>query len=97
MGLAPSTNINPTGEYPSMFEPVHGSAFDIMGEGIANPIGTVLSWELLWEHLDEPEVAEELRGAVVEQLRDSSGPRTPDLGGDATTEQVASDLCDRIG
>lgn len=96
MGLAPSTNINPTGEYPSMFEPVHGSAFDIMGEEIANPIGTVLSWELLWRHLDEPAVAEELRTAVAAQLADTSAPRTPDIGGDAGTEEVATDLRSRI-
>ena len=81
MGLAPSTNINPSGEYPSMFEPVHGSGFDIMGKGIANPIATVLSWELLWDHLDEPAVATALRTAVAEQLADSSAPRTPDIGG----------------
>lgn len=96
MGLAPSTNINPTGEHPSMFEPVHGSAFDIVGEGIANPIGTVLSWELLWDHLDEPTVAQELRTAVAEQLADTSAPRTPDIGGDSGTEQVANDLRTRI-
>lgn len=96
MGLAPSTNIDPTGEHPSMFEPVHGSAFDIMGEGIANPIGTVRSWELLWNHLDESAVARELRTAVAEQLADASAPRTPDIGGDAGTEQVANDLRARI-
>ncbi|MCO8252781.1 isocitrate/isopropylmalate family dehydrogenase [Haladaptatus sp. AB618] len=96
MGLAPSTNIDPTGEYPSMFEPVHGSAFDIMGEGIANPIGTVLSWELLWDHLDEQAVARALRTAVANQLADTSAPRTLDIGGDSGTEQVANDLRARI-
>ena len=96
MGLAPSTNIDPTGEYPSMFEPVHGSAFDIMGEEIANPIGTVLSWELLWDHLDEPAVGRTLRAAVADQLADSSAPRTPDIGGDSGTEAVAADLRGRI-
>ena len=97
MGLAPSTNIDPTGENPSMFEPVHGSAFDIMGQGIANPIGTVLSWELLWDHLGEPAVGRALRSAVEEQLADADAPRTPDIGGDAGTEDVTDDLRARLG
>jgi len=96
VGLAPSTNVDPSGEYPSMFEPVHGSAFDIAGEGVANPIGTVRSWELLFEHLDEPAVARTLRRAVAEQLGDERAPRTPDLGGDAGTVDVASDVRARI-
>nr|WP_279587220.1 isocitrate/isopropylmalate family dehydrogenase [Halobacterium sp. R2-5] len=96
MGLAPSTNINPTGEYPSMFEPVHGSAFDIMGKEIANPIGAVLSWELLWDYLDEQAVARTLRTAVAKQLADTDAPRTPDIGGDSGTEQVTDDLRVRI-
>lgn len=96
MGLAPSSNIDPTRTYPSMFEPVHGSAFDITGEGIANPIGTVLSWELLWEHLGERAIAQALRGAVTAQLADSDAPRTPDIGGQAGTETVAEDLRARI-
>lgn len=96
LGLAPSSNIDPTREHPSMFEPVHGSAFDIMGEGVANPLGTVLSWELLWDHLDEPAVAQSLRGAVEEQLVDPGAPRTADIGGDAKTKVVADDLRTRI-
>lgn len=96
MGLAPSTNVNPTGKYPSMFEPVHGSAFDIMGEEIANPIATVLSWELLWDHLNEQAVAQALRTAVTEQLADTSAPRTPDIGGGSGTAQVTNDLRARI-
>ncbi|MFB6122297.1 MAG: isocitrate/isopropylmalate dehydrogenase family protein [Haloferacaceae archaeon] len=96
MGLAPSTNIDPSGEYPSMFEPVHGSAFDIMGDEVANPLATVLSWELLWDHLDEPSVGRTLRDAVEAQLADADAPRTPDVGGDAGTEAVATDLRSRI-
>jgi tartrate dehydrogenase/decarboxylase/D-malate dehydrogenase len=96
MGLAPSTSVDPTGTHPPMFEPVHGSAFDIAGEGIANPIGAVRSWELLWDHLDEPAVARALRAAVVDQLADANAPRTPDIGGDSGTEQVANDLRARI-
>ena len=92
MGLAPSTNVDPTGERPSMFEPVHGSAFDITGEGVANPIATVRSWALLWDHLGEPGVAGALRDAVAAQLADAGAPRTPDIGGDAG----AADLRERV-
>ena len=96
LGLAPSSNVDPTGERPSMFEPVHGSAFDIAGEGIANPIGAVRSWALLFEHLGEPSVASALRKAVAEQLADPDAPRTPDVGGDSGTAAVAADLRSRI-
>ena len=97
LGLAPSSNVDPTGTWPSMFEPVHGSAFDIAGEGVANPLGAVLSWELLWAHLGEPAVAGALRAAVEEQLADPDAPRTPDLGGEAGTERVTADLRTRMG
>ncbi len=96
LGLAPSSNIDPTRTYPSMFEPVHGSAFDITGEEVANPLATVLSWGLLFEHLDEHELAAALHDAVAEQLADPSAPRTPDIGGGSGTEAVASDLRTRI-
>jgi tartrate dehydrogenase/decarboxylase/D-malate dehydrogenase len=96
LGLAPSSNIDPTRTFPSMFEPVHGSAFDIMGEGIANPVGALLSWELLWDHLGEQAAAEALHGAVAAQLADPDAPRTADIGGDAGTEAVATDLRSRI-
>ncbi|MHC3438287.1 isocitrate/isopropylmalate dehydrogenase family protein [Natrialbaceae archaeon A-gly3] len=96
IGLAPSANIDPTRTYPSMFEPVHGSAFDIMGEGIANPLATVLSWGLLFEHLGEDGVTGSLRSAVADQLADSQAPRTPDLGGESSTETVANDLRARV-
>ncbi|ERG99925.1 MAG: isocitrate/isopropylmalate dehydrogenase [Haloquadratum sp. J07HQX50] len=96
MGLAPSANINPDPEYPSMFEPVHGSAPDIAGEQIANPLATVLSWAMLFEEIDETAAAETLREGVSKQLTDTSAPRTPDLGGDASTERVISDLQTRV-
>ena len=96
IGLAPSTNINPSGEYPSMFEPVHGSAFDIMGDGIANPLGTVLSCSLMFENLEEKELADTLWQGVADQLSDSDAPRTPDIGGEASTEAVVSDLESRL-
>ncbi|MCL7417962.1 MAG: isocitrate/isopropylmalate family dehydrogenase [Halalkalicoccus sp.] len=96
LGLAPSSNIDPTRTHPSMFEPVHGSAFDITGAGIANPIGTVLSWELLWEHLGEEALARALHDAVAAQLADPGAPRTPDIGGNSGTEAVVDDLRLRI-
>lgn len=96
MGLAPSANVNPTGEYPSMFEPVHGSAPDIVGKGIANPIATVLSGSMLFDHLGETEAADALWRAVTDQLADLASPRTPDLGGDNMTIDVVSDLRSRI-
>ena len=96
LGLAPSTNINPSGSYPSMFEPVHGSAFDIMGDNVANPVGMVLSIALMFDHLNEEQIADKLRTTVSEQLADSSAPRTSDVGGDATTTAVADDLSQRL-
>ena len=96
MGLAPSANINVEGHSPSMFEPVHGSAPDITGEGIANPLATVLSISMLYEHLGEDAAAAALWDAVADQLSDDDAPRTPDLGGDAGTDAVVSDLRTRL-
>ncbi|MFC4360369.1 isocitrate/isopropylmalate dehydrogenase family protein [Halobium salinum] len=96
MGLAPSANVNVEGDYPSMFEPVHGSAPDIVGQGVANPLATVLSGAMLFDHLGEEAAGERLRGAVADQLADGDAPRTPDLGGDAGTEAVVRDLRDRL-
>jgi tartrate dehydrogenase/decarboxylase / D-malate dehydrogenase len=91
IGIAPSGNLNPEREHPSMFEPVHGSAPDIAGQGIANPIGAIWSGEQMLEHLGEVEAA----GAVlraIEELLASGGPRTRDLGGAATTAEVTAAL-----
>ncbi|WP_436926651.1 isocitrate/isopropylmalate dehydrogenase family protein [Halosimplex amylolyticum] len=96
MGLAPSGNIHPGDAYPSMFEPVHGSAPDIVGDDIANPLATVLSWSMLFEDLGEPEAADALWTAVSDQLADESAPRTPDLGGSAATGDVVADLRSRL-
>ncbi|MDS0300741.1 isocitrate/isopropylmalate family dehydrogenase [Halogeometricum sp. S1BR25-6] len=96
IGLAPSANVDPTGTNPSMFEPVHGSAFDITGDGVANPLATVLSCAMMLEHLGEDEAADTLRGAVAAQLADSSAPRTPDIGGEGTTAEVVADLRTRL-
>jgi tartrate dehydrogenase/decarboxylase/D-malate dehydrogenase len=96
MGLAPSANIDPGRDNPSMFEPVHGSAFDIMGEGVANPLATVLSGSLMFDHLGEEAAATALWDAVAAQLADDDAPRTADLGGESGTEAVATDLRNRL-
>jgi tartrate dehydrogenase/decarboxylase/D-malate dehydrogenase len=91
MGLAASGNIDPTKKSPSMFEPVHGSAPDITGKGIANPLAAVLSAAMMLEHLQVAEPAAALHRAVSELLK-SDGPRTPDLGGTGSTSQVGDAL-----
>jgi tartrate dehydrogenase/decarboxylase/D-malate dehydrogenase len=88
VGLAASGNINPERHYPSMFEPVHGSAPDIAGKGIANPLAAILSAGMLLDHLGLNEPAAAVRGAVAAVLK-ARRPRTPDLGGTATTVAVA--------
>jgi tartrate dehydrogenase/decarboxylase / D-malate dehydrogenase len=91
IGIAPSGNLNPERELPSMFEPVHGSAPDIAGQGIANPIGAIWSGALMLEHLGEQEAADRIL-AALEQMLASGGPRTRDLGGTATTAEVTAAL-----
>jgi tartrate dehydrogenase/decarboxylase / D-malate dehydrogenase len=88
MGLAASANINPERKYPSMFEPVHGSAPDIAGKGIANPLAAILSAQLMLNHLGQPKVAARLHQAVAGVLK-AGKVRTPDLGGKATTSAMA--------
>lgn len=91
MGLAASANVNPDGDYPGLFEPVHGSAPDIAGQGIANPIGTVWAGALMLEHLGEPEAAKRVITAIEAVL--AAGVALPrDLGGDATTPEVGDAL-----
>ncbi len=91
MGLAPSANINPDGRYPSMFEPVHGAAFDITGKGIANPLAAILSAGMMVEHLGWEEGATAIREAVKRNLKEGR-VRTPDLGGTAKTSQVGDEI-----
>jgi tartrate dehydrogenase/decarboxylase/D-malate dehydrogenase len=86
IGIAPSANINPERKYPSMFEPVHGSAPDIAGKGIANPIGQIWSGAMMLEHLGHPAAAKDVVAAIEAVVKD--GPRTRDLGGTATTVEV---------
>lgn len=95
MGFAASGNINPTRKYPSMFEPVHGSAPDIAGKGIANPVAAILSGAQMLECLGEYEAAQKIKTAVINHLRDSS-TKTPDRGGNASTSEVGDDITRRI-
>lgn len=91
MGLAASANIKPEGGVPAMFEPVHGSAPDIAGTGVANPIGAVWAGAMMLEHLGEAEAATAVMRAIEDVLA-TRQVRTPDLGGDATTTQLADAL-----
>jgi tartrate dehydrogenase/decarboxylase/D-malate dehydrogenase len=91
IGIAPSANINPEGVHPSMFEPVHGSAPDIAGRMICNPIGQVWSGAMMLEHLGEKDAARAIVAAIETLLRDG-GPRTRDMGGQAGTEEVGRAL-----
>jgi tartrate dehydrogenase/decarboxylase / D-malate dehydrogenase len=95
IGIAPSANLNPEREFPSMFEPVHGSAPDIAGRGIANPLGAVWSGALMLEHLGHGAAAAEVLDAMLGLLAED-GPRTADLGGAATTDEVAEALVARL-
>jgi tartrate dehydrogenase/decarboxylase/D-malate dehydrogenase len=94
IGMAPSANLNPEREFPSMFEPVHGSAPDIAGRGIANPVGAIWSAALMLEHLGEADAAAAATDAVARALAD--GARTPDVGGSASTRDVADAVIARI-
>ncbi|GAB4198106.1 MAG: tartrate dehydrogenase [Thalassobaculales bacterium] len=87
IGIAPSANLNPERDYPSMFEPVHGSAPDIAGKGIANPIGQIWSGAMMLEHLGHPQAAAAIV-AAIEAVLSEGGPRTPDLGGQANTVEL---------
>jgi tartrate dehydrogenase/decarboxylase/D-malate dehydrogenase len=95
LGIAPTGNIDPERRYPSMFEPIHGSAFDIMGKGLANPIGTFWSVVMLLEHLGESQAAAQLMQAI-EQVTANPELHTRDLGGTATTAQVTQAVCSRL-
>lgn len=86
IAIAPSANLNPEKEYPSMFEPVHGSAPDIAGKGVANPIGQIWAGAMMLDHLGQPEAAAAVEAAIEKAL--ASGVKTADMGGEATTEQA---------
>jgi tartrate dehydrogenase/decarboxylase/D-malate dehydrogenase len=95
LGIAPTANIDPLRRFPSMFEPIHGSAFDIMGKGIANPLGAFWSAVLMLDHLREHDAARRLMRAI-EQVTASGEAFTPDLGGQANTRQVTEAVCDAL-
>jgi tartrate dehydrogenase/decarboxylase/D-malate dehydrogenase len=94
IGIAPSANLNPEREYPSMFEPVHGSAPDIAGRNVANPIGQIWSGALMLEHLGHPDAAAAVVRAIESVLKD--GPRTADIGGRASTQEVGKAIADAV-
>lgn len=91
IGIAPSANINPTGKYPSLFEPVHGSAPDIAGKGIANPVGQIWSAALMLQHLGYQEAHDKIFKAIEYVLDPANkAPRTPDLGGNSKTVEMGN-------
>ncbi len=96
IGIAPSANLNPTRQWPSLFEPVHGSAPDIAGKGVANPIGQVWSAALMLDHLGHRDAHDAVLAAIEALLADPQAPRTRDLGGQAGTVDVGQALAARV-
>jgi tartrate dehydrogenase/decarboxylase/D-malate dehydrogenase len=96
IGIAPSANLNPTRQWPSLFEPVHGSAPDIAGRGIANPIGQVWSVAMLLDFLGHKDAHDAVLAAIEALLSDPHAPRTPDLGGTAGTADLGAALAARV-
>ena len=94
LGVAPTANIDPERRYPSMFEPIHGSAFDIAGKGSANPVATFWTAAQMLEHLGGAEAAARLMRAV--EAVTAEGIQTPDVGGIATTREVTDAVCKAI-
>lgn len=94
IGLAPSANLNPEGDFPSLFEPVHGSAPDIAGKGLANPVGQIWSGAMMLEHLGHPEAAAHLQAAFESALRDGFGTR--DVGGTSSTSEFTAAVLSAI-
>ena len=95
IGIAPAANLNPERDFPSMFEPVHGSAPDIAGQGVANPLGAIWSASMMLDHLGHPEAAAEVLDSFASVLA-ADGPRTRDLGGEAGTEEFTKLVLDGI-
>jgi tartrate dehydrogenase/decarboxylase/D-malate dehydrogenase len=94
LGIAPTANLNPERQFPSMFEPIHGSAFDITGKGVANPIATFWTAAMMLEHLGEFDAAKKLMSAV--EAVTASKVHTPDLGGTAKTADVTRAVCEHV-
>ena len=95
MGLASSANLNPSGEFPSMFEPTHGSAPDISGKGVANPMAQILTAAMMVRHLGHDKLATEIEKSVLKVLSDGEIV-TPDLGGDASTSEVGNAIINNL-
>ncbi len=95
IGIAPSANLNPEGTFPSLFEPIHGSAPDIAGQGIANPSGAIWASVLMLEHAGYPETGSRILAALEDTIE--AGTRTRDLGGDADTEAMTEAVIGRLG
>lgn len=95
LGIAPSANINPEKKYPSMFEPVHGSAPDIAGKGIANPLASIWCASMMLDHLGQADSAKAIMDAMEDVLQEKD-VLTPDLGGNAATEQVGDYICKKL-
>jgi tartrate dehydrogenase/decarboxylase/D-malate dehydrogenase len=96
IGIAPSANLNPTRQWPSLFEPVHGSAPDIAGRGVANPIGQIWSAALMLDFLGHRPAHDAVLSAIEALLADPQAPRTPDLGGSAGTTDVGRAIAQRV-
>jgi len=96
IGLAPSANLDPLRRFPSMFEPVHGSAPDIAGKGVANPLATFFSAAMMLDHLGLPQGSALLDGAIRSVLREGR-VRTPDLGGHSTCREVTEEVIRTMG
>lgn len=96
LGIAATANLRPEGDFPSMFEPIHGSAFDIMGKGIANPIGSFWSASLMLEHLGEQAAADQLM-AAIEKVTAAGETMPADLGGSATTQEMTDAVIKALG
>jgi tartrate dehydrogenase/decarboxylase/D-malate dehydrogenase len=94
IAIAPSANLNPERKFPSLFEPVHGSAPDIYGKQIANPVGQIWAGAMMLEHLGYPDAASGILRAIETVL--AEGPRTPDMGGKASTEDIGKAIAEVI-
>ena len=96
IGIAPSANINPERHFPSLFEPVHGSAPDIAGRGVANPIGQIWTAAMMLEHLGEAEAGAAILTAIEDVLARGGASLTPDMGGSATTSSLGAEVCRQL-
>ncbi|KPF69532.1 tartrate dehydrogenase [beta proteobacterium AAP99] len=96
IGIAPSANINPERKFPSLFEPVHGSAPDIAGQGIANPIGQIWAGAMMLQHLGHPQAHDAVLAAIECVLADPTAPKTPDIGGRANTQALGEAIASAL-